>query len=279
MDFSEMKEMMKSDGVKEQAKTLVPGVFNGISSAIPSVIDNSFDPVSMFSRNSNKKSPTREDFLKDTRDVAAEIKRRNAESHMLTEEESAELLKEVRKSKTPSTKNKRSDKPATEKKTSSKGFPSNLKELNDEEKKQFNSGKGYISNIKFSVDTNEGKLVASTLERISTNFITLAKINTAGFRGTVSQLAYHENLIIEGAASRSYTYNQILKSINNTILANSKQSMFSLGTNVGIDDFIRSNLSTTFYLNKLVDLYKNDVGVLGSIKKAFSHPFQHHYLI
>ena len=68
MDFSEMKEMMKSDGVKEQAKTLVPGIFNGISSAIPSVIDNSFDPVSMFSRNSNKKSPTREDFLKDTKD-------------------------------------------------------------------------------------------------------------------------------------------------------------------------------------------------------------------
>ena len=274
MDFSEMKEMMKSDGVKEQAKTLVPGVFNGISSAIPSVIDDSFDPVTLFSRNSNKKSPTREDFLKDTKDVAAEIKRRNAESHMLTEEESAELLKEVRKSKTPSTKKKKSDKPAKEKKTSSKGFPSNLKELNEEEKKQFNSGKGYISNIKFSVDTNEGKLVASTLERISTNFITLAKINTAGFRGTVSQLTYHENLIIEGAASRSYTYNQILKSINNTILANSKQSMFSLGTNVGIDDFIRSNLSTTFYLNKLVDLYKNDVGVLGSIKKAFSHPFQ-----
>ena len=274
MDFSEMKEMMKSDGVKEQAKTLVPGVFNGISSAIPSVIDDSFDPVSMFSRNSNKKSPTREDFLKDTKDVAAEIKRRNAESHMLTEEESAELLKEVRKSKTPSTKPKKSAKPDNQKKSSSKGFPSNLKELNEEEKKRFNSGKGYVSNIKFSVSTNEGKLVASTLERISTNFITLAKINTAGFRGTVSQLTYHENLIIEGAASRSYTYNQILKSINNTILANSKQSMFSLGTNVGIDDFIRSNLSTTFYLNKLVDLYKNDVGVLGSIKKAFSHPFQ-----
>ena len=274
MDFSEMKEMMKSAGVKEQAKTLVPGIFNGISSAIPSVIDDSFDPVSMFSRNSNKKSPTREDFLKDTKDVAAEIKRRNAESHMLTEEESAELLKELKKSKSSSTKPKKSAKPDNQKKSSSKGFPSNLKELNEEEKKRFNSGKGYVSNIKFSVSTNEGKLVASTLERISTNFITLAKINTAGFRGTVSQLAYHENLIIEGAASRSYTYNQILKSINNTILANSKQSMFSLGTNVGIDDFIRSNLSTTFYLNKLVDLYKNDVGVLGSIKKAFSHPFQ-----
>ena len=274
MDFSEMKEMMKSDGVKEQAKTLVPGVFNGISSAIPSVIDDSFDPVSMFSRNSNKKSPSREDFLKDTKDVAAEIKRRNAESHMLTEEESAELLKEVRKSKSSSTKPKKSDKPDNQKKSSSKGFPSNLKELNEEEKKRFNSGKGYVSNIKFSISTNEGKLVASTLERISTNFITLAKINTAGFRGTVSQLTYHENLIIEGAASRSYTYSQILKSINNTILANSKQSMFSLGTNVGIDDFIRSNLSTTFYLNKLVDLYKNDVGVLGSIKKAFSHPVQ-----
>ena len=260
MDFSEMKEMMKSDGVKEQAKTLVPGIFNGISSAIPSVIDDSFDPVSMFSRNSNKKSPTREDFLKDTKDVAAEIKRRNAESHMLTEEESSELLKELKKSKSSSTKPKKSAKPDNQKKSSSKGFPSNLKELNEEEKKRFNSGKGYVSNIKFSVSTNEGKLVASTLERISTNFITLAKINTSGFRGTVSQLAYHENLIIEGAASRSYTYNQILKSINNTILANSKQSMFSLGTNVGIDDFIKSNLSTTFYLNKLVELYKTDIG-------------------
>ncbi len=274
MDFSEMKEMMQSDEVKEQAKTLVPGVFNGISSAIPSVIDNSFDPVSMFSSKSKKKSPTREDFLKDTRDVAAEIKRRNAESHMLTEEESAELLKELRKSKAPSTKQKKSTKPVNQKKSSSKGFPSNLKELNEEEKKHFNSGRGYVSNIKFSVDTNEGKLVASTLERISTNFITLAKINTAGFRGTVSQLAYHENLIIEGAASRSYTYNQILKSINNTIIANSKQSMFSLGTNVGIDDFIKSNLSTTFYLNKLVELYKNDIGVLGSVKRVITHPVQ-----
>lgn len=273
MDFSEMKEMMKSNEVKEQAKTLVPGIFNGISSAIPSVIDNRFDPVSMFSRNSNKKSPTREDFLKDTRDVAAEIKRRNAESHTLTEEESAELLKELRKSKTSSTKKNKSSK-TNKKKSTSSGFPSNLKELKDEEKKNFNSGKGYVSNIKFSVDTNEGKLVASTLDRISTNFITLAKINTAGFRGTVNQLAYHENLIIEGAASRSYTYNQILKSINNTILANSKQSMFSLGTNVGIDDFIKSNLSTTFYLNKLVELYKNDVGVLGSVKRAFTHPVQ-----
>lgn len=274
MDFSEMKEMMQRDDVKEQAKSLVPGIFNGISSAIPSVIDNRFDPVSMFSRNSNKKSPTREDFLKDTKDVATEIKRRNAESHMLTEEESAELLKELKKSEAPATKRKKSAKPDNQKKSSSKGFPSNLKELNEEEKKRFNSGKGYVSNIKFSVSTNEGKLVASTLERISTNFITLAKINTAGFRGTVSQLAYHENLIVEGAASRSYTYNQILKNINNTILANSKQSMFSLGTNVGIDDFIKSNLSTTFYLNKLVELYKDDVGVLGSVKRAFSHPIQ-----
>ena len=50
--------------------------------------------------------------------------------------------------------------------------------------------------------------------------------------------------------------------------------IYKLFGDVGIDDFIRSNLSTTFYLNKLVDLYKNDVGVLGSIKKAFSHPFQ-----
>ena len=147
MDFSEMKEMMKSDGVKEQAKTLVPGVFNGISSAIPSVIDDSFDPVTLFSRNSHKKSPTREDFLKDTKDVAAEIKRRNAESHMLTEEESAELLKELKKSKSPSTKPKKSAKPDNQKKSSSKSFPSNLKELNKEQKKRFNYGKDYVSNI------------------------------------------------------------------------------------------------------------------------------------
>ena len=264
--FDEIREEIRSR--KESIGTIGAGAYEGVSSVIPSILSSRSNPFEKDVED-YKEPETLEDFIAEAEEIARETKLRNEEGRVLSEEESAALLDDVENSDSKSSRSSKRSKRSRKKRGTSKRSRVSLsgnKNLSKEELERLNNGGGYIKKLNIVIKSNEGSILESSFRTIETGLVSLAKINTAGFSALASQVASHQQIVSFGASMRAYTMQQIIKASHNLALAKSKESLFSLQNNTTVDSFIHSNLATSFYLEKLMDMYKEGEGDMGHLK-------------
>lgn len=247
------------------------GVYEGVSSVVPSVLNR--QPPHF--REPDDRPLTASEFVANTQELAAEMQLRHEEGRKLTEMETLELLKSIEKTSKGTKKQKVKTKNSTTKvaQTSSKTSQIQL-QAHKGQPVTVSKKKNYLGSTRIEVVGNEKQLLESTFKVMNVGLMSLAKINSQGFTSLAHQLANHREVIIYGSAMRAFNLQQLYLQVNNVLTYKNKESLFTLGNNQGMDDFIQSNLSTSFYLNKLAELYRKDQGVFGTVKKLIKNPAQ-----
>ena len=271
--------MSKFDEIREHLqrnrKTLSragAGIYEGVSSVVPSILNAERNPFEK-ELEDYKDPESLDEFLQEAEAIADETRRRNEEGRVLSAEETEALLGDLDvDDSTPSqrkSKRKKSSKASKKKgKSKTRLALAGATNISKEDLDRLNSPKKLTLKIK----STEGGLLESSFRRIEAGLVSLAKINTAGFSALAAQVVSHQQIVSYGAGLRAHNLQQLIKAANNIGVSSTKDSLFSLTSNKGMDDYIRSNLNAAFYLEKLTELYQNEEGMLGSAKKVMEKP-------
>lgn len=249
---------------REDAAIIGRGVYEGVSTAVPSIL-GSFNP---FDRKKEKEpEQTLEDHLQDIDDLAEEVVRRNTEGRQIAEEEAKALLKGIENSTAQSSLSRK----RTSEREDTEAYLSDLKA---KDKGLPTKSRIKPKKLNLTLISNETQIVESSFQVLDSGLRNLAKINRLGFSAWSNQLITHQSLITYGAGIRSYNMSQTIKLVNNVARSMNKSSLFDLNNKRTIDSFLQSNLSTEFYLEKIVELYNKENGPLKPIRNFIKNPLR-----
>ena len=249
---------------REDVATIGRGVYEGASIAVPSVL-GSFNPFDL--KKEKEPEQTLEDHLQDIDDLAEEVVRRNTEGRQIAEEEAKALLKGIENSTAQSSLSRK----RTSEQEDSEVYLSDLKA---KDKGLTNKSRIKPKKLNLTLVSNETQIVESSFQVLDLGLRNLAKINRLGFSAWSNQLMTHQSLITYGAGIRSYNMSRTIKLVNNVARSMNKSSLFDLNNKRTIDTFLQSNLSTEFYLEKIVELYNKENGPLKPIRNFIKNPLR-----